>query len=370
MKKTRTFIVLLLVAGLAWTAWAAVAFYDLTIGLHEGDPVALERRIDWNSVRQALREDLQTSPIATTSNRSIDAMLSIPALTNLLRTAKLDDRGWETVALPSADAPLGFDWSRIRHAFFTGSPFYFRVDIQPNSETLTAPLVLLFRWTGDWRLVRVFLPAPATVTLASASPPPASEPPLPPGAQRAALFEELPNDQRGRRFSGSVIWRAEQALAGVGIVPNFIVKAQVTIPDRALDMTMTISLNLDATLPASHAIEINFSLPANSDIGGITDAVGIMMKPDQEAPGQHLAGSRVKVRDGFFMLGLSGLDVDQRHNIELLQNRPRFGIPIRYGNNSRAVVVIEKGETGEKVFAEAFTRWNAAFTSGASPQKK
>jgi hypothetical protein len=110
-------------------------------------------------------------------------------------------------------------------------------------------------------------------------------------------------------------------------------------------------------------------MPADSATGGVAEMIGVMMKPDQEAPGQHLAASRVKVRDGFFMLGLSALDIDARHNIDALRNRPWFGIPIRYKNGSRAVLVIEKGETGDRAFTEAVTRWTAD-AAGARAQKK
>lgn len=379
LKKIGKFFVLLLVAGLAWTAWAAAAFYDLTTGLQSADPVALERRIDWVNVRRALREDLQASPIAEAGNRSVDALVSAPAIANLLRTAKLDDRGWETAAEQLPYVSPSFAWLRVRYAFYTGSPFSFRVDLRPDSDTPRPPLVLLFRWTGDWRLVRIFLPGQtqARPALASQSPPPPSPAtaavPLPSGAQRVMLFEEVPDDPQGKRYTGSVTWRAEQTPpTAAGGTPGFAVIAQVAMPDRPLDMTMTIRRNLDPALPASHIIEINFSLPPDSNSGGISDMVGVMMKPDEEAPGQHLAGSRAKVRDGFFILGLSSLAVDVLHNMDVLKNRPWFGIPIRYKNGSRAVLVIEKGEAGEKAFGEAFTRWNApaAAADGASAKRK
>jgi len=54
--------------------------------------------------------------------------------------------------------------------------------------------------------------------------------------------------------------------------------------------------------------------------------------------------------------------------MDVIRNRPWFGIPIRFQNGNRAVLVIEKGETGERVFADAFARWNAP--AGASAQKK
>ena len=362
---------LALLAGLAWTAWVAVAFYDLSSSLQSGDLVGLERRIDWANVRQGLRDDLLTKPPASSSERTIETLLSRQSLINLLRTVKIDDRGWETVAMPAADSSA-FAFSRIRYAFYTGSPFAFRVDLEPDSDGTRAPLVLLLRWTGDWRLVRVFLPeaASAAPQLASQNPVPAEAPapPLSPGTQRASLYEEAPGGQ-GKRYDGTVTWRLEQVQATAGSVPGFTVIAQVKVPERPLDLTMSIRRNVDPTLPATHTIELNFDMPADSTTGNVTDMVGVMMKPDQEAAGQHLAASRVKVRDGFFILGLSALDVDARHNNDLLRNRPWLGIPIRYKNGGRAVAVIEKGETGDRAFAEAFTRWDAD-AAGARAQKK
>src|SRR5262245_17983480 len=196
---------LALMAGLAWTAWAVGAFYDVSAALRSSDLVGLERRIDWGNVRQGLRDDLQSRPLASTSDRTIDALLSRQGLINLLRTAKIDDRGWQTVAMPAVDTPA-FSSSRIRYAFYTGSPFAFRVDLEPDSETVQAPLVLMFRWTGDWRLVRVFVPAPASAPLVAtlgAVPAEAAAPPLPPGTQRASLYEETPDGQ-GKRYDGTV----------------------------------------------------------------------------------------------------------------------------------------------------------------------
>jgi hypothetical protein len=45
--------------GVFWCGWALYALYDLSSALDSEDAVALERRIDWTSVRQGLREDLR-----------------------------------------------------------------------------------------------------------------------------------------------------------------------------------------------------------------------------------------------------------------------------------------------------------------------
>jgi hypothetical protein len=383
----RKFLLLLLFAGIAWTAWAAAAFYDLAAGLHDADAVALERRIDWPSVRGALREDLSAGAVAPAGGRTVDALLSEQSIANLLRGARLDETGWDTAAPTDAEGPATFDWHRIRYAFFTGSPFAFRVDILPDSATQSRPVVLLFRWTGDWRLARVFLPsrdagpalaargAPASEPAATAAPAwtpaiaastpfatpaPGAPPPGPAGAERATLYEEDPKDAQGKLYSGSAIWRTEQIQAASGGESNLVVYAQVNIPGRPLSATIAIRRNLDRALPASHTVDVSFELPANSPSKGVQDMVGIMMKPNEEAPGQNLAGTRVKVRDGFFLLGLSAIDLDVQHNMQILKDRAWFGIPFRYGNGNRAVLVIEKGSSGEKSLAEAFAQWGSA----------
>ena len=370
-RRARKFFLVLFLLALAWAAWAAGAFYDLTAGLQSGDPVALERRIEWNGVREALREDLQAGGITPSAERPIDALLSRPAVANLLRSAKVDNDGWDTSPRPPQSR---FDWRRIKYAFFTGSPFAFRIDLRPDGDATRQPLVLLFRWTGDWRLSRVFLPAPGPdpstgAAQGAARPSDAPAAPPPPGAQRATLFEEVPNDLQGKRHHGSVVWRTEQTPSVTGGPPTLTVMAQVNIPDRPLKMTLAIRRNLDQTLPASHMIDVNFDLPANTDTGGIRDITGIIMKATEEATGQTLAGSRVKVQDGFFLFGLSSMDVDLRHNVQLVTDRPWIGLPIRYGNGGRAVLVIEKGETGSKTLAEAFAQWSAAPASGAAQKK-
>jgi len=215
-RKIGRFIGLLVVAGMAWTVWAAGALYDFRSGLQDADPVSLERRVDWSSVRQSLREDLQANPGAQSGgDRTIDALVSRHGIVNLLRTAKLDDRGWETTAPTDSGngPPRVFGWHRIQYAWFAGTPFALRVDISPDSDSVKRPLVLLFKWMGDWQLTRIFLPADAAFnalqTAQSPSPSDASatSPPRETGTERVELYQEDPSNPSGKRYTGSVVWR-------------------------------------------------------------------------------------------------------------------------------------------------------------------
>jgi hypothetical protein len=63
------------------------------------------------------------------------------------------------------------------------------------------------------------------------------------------------------------------------------------------------------------------------------------------------------VQDGYFLIGLSNVDVDRARNIQVLKERSSLDIPIVYGNGKRAILSIEKGPPGERAFNEAFSAW-------------
>ena len=57
MKKTVGIVGLLILVALGWIAWPYYAVYDFANAIQQGDQVALERRVAWDSVRRGLRED-------------------------------------------------------------------------------------------------------------------------------------------------------------------------------------------------------------------------------------------------------------------------------------------------------------------------
>jgi hypothetical protein len=100
-----------------------------------------------------------------------------------------------------------------------------------------------------------------------------------------------------------------------------------------------------------------FKLPNNFASGGVQNVPGILMKEAEQSRGVPLAGLAVKVTNGFFLIGLSSADADKERNIALLKERSWFDIPVVYENNRRAILALEKGTPGERVFAEAFAAW-------------
>jgi hypothetical protein len=183
------------------------------------------------------------------------------------------------------------------------------------------------------------------------------QPALPAVAQRVVLYEEDPSDPNGKRYIGSAVWRTETVSPGSGQAPELAVRCDVEIPDRRLAMTLSMRRNTDPTLPASHTIEVTFNLPADFPFGGISNVPGILMKQAEQTRGAPLSGLAVKVTSGFFLLGLSAVDTEKDRNLQLLKERAWFDVPVVYNNGRRAIIAVEKGNPGERIFKEAFVAW-------------
>src|SRR5262249_18537961 len=124
-------------------------------------------------------------------------------------------------------------------------------------------------------------------------------------AQRVVLYEEDPDDPGGKRFVGSAVWRTERVAPGAGLPPEKVVRADINIPERKMTMKWSLRRNADKTLPASHTVEVVFTLPPDFSHGGVQNVPGVLMKEAEQTRGVPLAGLAVKVTDGNFRIGLS-----------------------------------------------------------------
>jgi hypothetical protein len=179
-------------------------------------------------------------------------------------------------------------------------------------------------------------------------------------APKAVLYEEDPDDPNGKRFVGLARWRTQTVMLEPGQPLDLAIRAVVEVPERKLTMSWLLRRNTDKRKPTSHIVEITFLLPADFPSGGITNVPGILMKQAEQTRGVPLAGSAVKVTNGFYLIGLSNLDNDKERNVQMLKERAWFDIPVVYSNNRRAILAIEKGSPGERVFADTFKAWETS----------
>jgi hypothetical protein len=171
------------------------------------------------------------------------------------------------------------------------------------------------------------------------------------------LYEEDQSNPNGTQFVGTAVWRTERVAPGPGQQPDVVVRAEIEIPEQKVQVRMSLRRNDDKQLPASHTVEIVFTLPPDFLHGGISNIPGMLMKQGETTRGVPLNGVAVKVTTNFFLIGLSSVDADMLRNVQLLRERSWFDIPVVYSDRKRAIIGIEKGIPGERAFAEAFAMW-------------
>lgn len=171
--------------------------------------------------------------------------------------------------------------------------------------------------------------------------------------QRAILYEEGATAEDSRAVAGGTSW----SLGDDNGSP--IIIGRVEIPQRRLFFDIIIRKNEDDSLAsASHLVEISYQAPPRFVGGGIEDIPALLLKGSEEAQGELLASAGVKVSDTLFWLALSATPENEVNNLKLLREGSWFDLPVRYKNDKRAIVTLEKGREGEVVFAQALEAWN------------
>ncbi|WP_027166702.1 hypothetical protein [Mesorhizobium sp. WSM3224] len=208
-------------------------------------------------------------------------------------------------------------------------------------------------------------PAPAATPPAAGTTPPApatAEATVPVG-QKAIFYEERTSTQQGTAEPGNIVWSLVQESPGGDLPPEPAIRAEATIPGKNVQLRMTIRRNTDQTLPASHIIEMIFLTPEGFDGGGVDNILRIAMKGSEQDAGSPLIGIPAKIADGFFLVALNDTKADEDTNLTLLRGQDWIDVPVVYKTGRRALLTMEKGIPGEKVFDEALKAW-ATKTSG------
>ncbi len=176
-------------------------------------------------------------------------------------------------------------------------------------------------------------------------------------SQTAALYEEGGSISETTADNGSVVWSTIKESPGDGFPPESAIRAQVEIPTRGLVMLMTIKRNVDVSLPASHLIELVFSVPDGFSGGKVEDVRRFLMKSSENARGEPLVAVPAKIDSGLFIIALNNLQQAVDSNLSLMEQSEFVDIPIGYTTGKRAMLTLEKGAQGAKVFGDALNSW-------------
>ncbi len=177
-------------------------------------------------------------------------------------------------------------------------------------------------------------------------------------AQSAILYEEGSSPDKNSIDSGRVVWSVVQESTGNGEETIPAIRGRVEIPDRSAVLIMTIKRNSDQALPASHLIELIFAVPDDFSGGTIENINRYVLKENEQGQGEALVGVPARIADGIFLIALNNLDDAKKKNTSLLRERDWIDIPMQYRTGRRALMTIEKGVPGEKVFKEVFDAWD------------
>lgn len=177
-----------------------------------------------------------------------------------------------------------------------------------------------------------------------------------PALQRMFFYETSLGLEQQARYEGSIVWSEKTESDSENSRPY--IEGTIQVPERDLSIVMTIKLNGDETLPVSHLIDLNFSLPEEFDGGEIEQITEVKFKGSEEQTGDRLEAISAKIDKSFFVVGLQNdkLDVVES-NLQLMSQRGWIDIPISYTNGRKALITLEKGASGKAIFDKVLASW-------------
>ncbi|MBP1875171.1 hypothetical protein J2Z19_004904 [Ensifer adhaerens] len=186
--------------------------------------------------------------------------------------------------------------------------------------------------------------------------------------EKMFLYEERLGQSSPTAIPGTVAWSVKEESPGGDAKPEPAIQAQINVPDRGLTALMTIKRNADPSLPASHVIEFVFSLPQNFEGGAIDGVQRVSMKRTEQDRGDALIAVPAKITDDFHMIALNDFAEAVGNNTELLRSRGWIDIPLTYRNGRRALLTLEKGQSGNEAFSQAMRAWGSSGSTAATGQ--
>ena len=161
MVGTKPLVGALLAVGLTYAVSPSVALYRLGQAIRSGDAASLQAMVDWNSVREGIKEDICDFVVEQPQAQS-DAPLP-PFGAGFVRgiAANVVDRRVTAEALVAAAqepdvAAATHGAVQVNWAFFAG-PSAFVVDLSTPGEGAPIRLQMDLR-NGAWHVTRVWLP--------------------------------------------------------------------------------------------------------------------------------------------------------------------------------------------------------------------
>lgn len=185
-----------------------------------------------------------------------------------------------------------------------------------------------------------------------------SQPPLP-VAQKAEFYVAYATqpDKVEHIYNGVVIWRLENLGGGDGAPVQPAIRGDVEFAEAKMKATILIQKNLDATLSASHTVNVSFKFAPGGDVKGVKAVGAIEMRRPDARMGERVAGIPVPINDTNFLIGLMRGAMETR-NLTLLRSPAIIDLPMQLSDGRMATINLEKGSSGDRVFSDAIDAWS------------
>ncbi|MBL8593581.1 MAG: hypothetical protein JNK01_12920, partial [Devosia sp.] len=232
-----------------------------------------------------------------------------------------------------------------------------RLGAEPAPAAETSALSRLVPAAPEERLATDQQATATDATQAAASVDPASL-----AGSQSLLLEASDNGTTGAvPFSGTVEWSKGTDEMGL---PTLIGKAN--IPARNLAVDVLIRKNSDASLPASHLMEVNFRVTDSFIGGSIAGLPGVLLKNEELVQGTPLVGASARVVGNSFLFALSASPADITANSSLLISRKWMDLALIYATGKRAIITLEKDAAAETMFTEVVGEWTKSVAAQAN----
>ena len=166
-------------------------------------------------------------------------------------------------------------------------------------------------------------------------------------------------------FSGTVDWSKGVDENGLATLVG-----KADIPARNLSVQLLIRKNSDPSLPASHLMEITFTVSDSFVGGSIAGLPGVLLKNEELVQGTPLVGASARVVGNSFLFALSAAPEDATTNVGLLTTRKWIDLALIYASGKRAIITLEKDDKAQKLFSDVFASWGPVAAPAASAPAK
>jgi hypothetical protein len=197
---------------------------------------------------------------------------------------------------------------------------------------------------------------PADPGKVASATPKRAEPPAAVVAHRATLIRAAADPSKPPEVvTGRAVWQVVDLSPGDGRPPEPTLRIEISFEQLEFSGVLLLRKNRDAALPASHTLEV--ILTTRGDVAPVTEIQLPQFKDEETVRGAPVFGVPFAVAENLFVVAFSNVERDVARNLDLIEKKSWFDLPVLFRGNRRAMITIERGVSGERAVQSALAAW-------------